>query len=563
MSTKKIRTSGRASFSEAGRDVLAFHLHRYLAHWLAKANLDHIWITVGFEHSTVPSVTIDVGRKNSQKSDAPWNFDDLAQSYHRGGHKLHVEHADGPADQVLEAIGLTEESSDGLRALIGFAVVPTADRLEQGLLAELEVHASEAIRAARRNGVRLFFDECDERDMKGVLYAVLDRLPDWSGSDVAAAVVLSQSLDAMDVERAREADFYVMAERLFVDEAAEQPTRLVGMNIDTRDDVRTVIDAAIERLQANPDERLVRFVRRGEEYVDVDGAPAVSIGTVSGRPQDATSFAVPLLVGHDDETELLGFLCLAFTGARGIPQSVESTLGQLTDELASLLRHSPLYTLSASKLRLVRLVRSACEARVASSGPVEERRAALVADVVEIVGEQTEVPAFSVGFIDRRDGRRHLNYLTSYGWSDFDSIELLVDVEASGHADSGISALAARMKRSVILAGGRGEGDHQEFKNFLWVHEESGTITDARAPGPEVEVEPGWTRLGEYYKPAREGAYATVAHPIKFHGEPLGVVALEVDRQTNWYWWTGYSGQLLWELVASELAFAFWVFDHT
>jgi hypothetical protein len=555
MGSATIRTFGAPRVTTAGRDVLAFHLHRYLAHWLAKTERDRIWVTCGFAHSTVPFPTIEVGRRSTTDADVPWTFEDLAHSYHHGGTRLHIEHPD--EDHTLEAIPLVEESTDGVRVLIGFAVVEGED-LEASALAELEVHASEAIRAARRNDLRLFFDETDERDMKALLYATLDRVPEWTGCDVAAAVVLSNSLEAMALDRATEADFYVMAERLFVEADDELPTRLVGMTIDTRDDVRTVVDAAIERLQRDPEDRLQRYVRTAEGYIDADGDAAVSIGVAEPRPKDASSIIAPLVVEEDDEQELLGFLCLAFSGARGAPRSVDESIASLTERLAYTLRHSPLYTLSASKLRLIRGIRAMCEAQVARDAPAAERREAIVSGAVALAREHTEVPAFSVGWIRRENDVRHLVYEASYGWTDFQQIELVVDVEPDERVDSGVSALSVRLNRPLVLAGGQ-QTKQREFKNFLWVHEETGRIVDTRAPGGDVvEKESGWTRLGEYYKPARQGAYATVAHPITFDGHPLGVVAIEVDRDTDWYWWTGYGGQLLWELVASELAFAFW-----
>ncbi|MFW6058048.1 MAG: hypothetical protein ACOC9W_04250, partial [Persicimonas sp.] len=60
------------------------------------------------------------------------------------------------------------------------------------------------------------------------------------------------------------------------------------------------------------------------------------------------------------------------------------------------------------------------------------------------------------------------------------------------------------------------------------------------------------------YKPARSSAYATLAYPISFNGDPLGVITVEVERETNWLWWTGFGAQLFWELLANELAYAFY-----
>ena len=549
--TERIRTVGRAEFG-AGIDVLAFHLHRYLAHWLAKSGTQRVWVTVGFEHSTVPSVTIEVSRTHSSAAEVAWTFDDLTHGYRQGTQRVSGR---------FFSVPLTEESTDQVTTVIGYVVVESEADLDPAACAELQVHAGEAVRAARRNGIRLFLDETDEQDMKALVYAAFDRLPEWVGCDVAAALVLSNSLEAMSLDRAHESEFYVMAERLFVDpENGIEPPRLVGMYIDTRDDVRTVVDATIAHQQRNPALRCHRFRRTDAGYVDGNGEPAVSIGIVSDRPDDATSIIAPLLVEDGDDTELLGFLCLAFSGTAPMPRSAHELVVELAHDLARVLRYSPLFTLSASRLRLLRTIRKACERHVARQGvePQMATPSALVADIVEIVQRETEVPAFSIGYIERRKGRRHVVYPASYGWTQFQAIDLLVDVDPLEPVDSGVSALAVRLGRPLVLAGGRQTGDLPEFKNFLWVHEGSGRIVDSRAPGGDVaRPEDGWTKLGEYYKPARTGAYATVAYPITFDGEPLGIVAIEVDRDTNWTWWTGFGGQLLWELVASELAFAF------
>jgi len=113
-----------------------------------------------------------------------------------------------------------------------------------------------------------------------------------------------------------------------------------------------------------------------------------------------------------------------------------------------------------------------------------------------------------------------------------------------------------RLNRPLVLSGGYGSGDAQNFKNALFVHEEWGKVVDVRSPG--VELADDWVALSDYYKPARDAAYATLAYPITFGGAPIGVVSVEVDRHTHWLWWTGFGGHLFWQLVAAELAHAFW-----
>ncbi len=136
-------------------------------------------------------------------------------------------------------------------------------------------------------------------------------------------------------------------------------------------------------------------------------------------------------------------------------------------------------------------------------------------------------------------------------------IVMRVDVPAAQRTDSGVSSLAVRLNRTLVLAGGYGEGDDFGFKNSLFVHEESGRLEDVRR-GKLADVgNEQWVALSDYYKPARQHAYATLAYPITFAGDVLGVLTIEVDKDTDWLWWTGFGGHLFWQLFASELASVF------
>ena len=528
---------GEPTLSTQGNDVLAFHLHRYLRHWFDGTDAASVAVCVGHADSSVPCTCITVERETTSRTGDLGPFAELLDQYQKTG-------------EVPRAVAVTEPMDDAPDEVIAFARVDA--ELDHDARQDLRAHLGEAIRAARRNSVRLWFDESDPSDMKAYLYDLMSHLPEWVGCDVAAAFVLADSLEAMTIEHAGNANFFVAAERLFAQDSSL--TRLVGLAVDLRDDIRTTIDAAVELLAADSQHGPITFRRDGNHYVDPDGNEAVSIGVVEGRPHDAQSVVVPLVARWHGEEDLIGFMCLGFRRHAPLTRSARALLEQICDELGHVLRTSPLFSISSSRMRLLREIRAACEQRVRATGPATTRRDALVQDVVDIVRRNTEVPAFSIGYVLREP--RRLRYVASFGWSAFESIDLPVDVAAADRADSGVSALAVRLQQPLALAGGAADG--HEFKNFLWVHEESGRIVDARAPGVRPNVDDGWTELRAYYKPAREGAYATIAHPIDFAGETLGVVALEVDRDTDWTWWGAYGGRLLWELVASELAFALW-----
>jgi len=269
---------------------------------------------------------------------------------------------------------------------------------------------------------------------------------------------------------------------------------------------------------------------------------------------------VPLVSRDESDEELLGFLHLAYRTKPASSASMVEALEILSARLGHFLRHSPLYTLSARKMWIVSKVRAICEKAISEDAGAVERREAIVDRVTGLIEQFAGVPAFAIGHVERNsEGRRVLSYDLSFGWTDFDAIDLLIDVESDAREDSGVSALAARLGRPLVLSGRRAMKDAQSFKNYLFVDEQTGRLVDARSPeGDEALAGQGdWVKLSDYYKPARAEAYASIAVPIQFGGKMLGMVAVEVDRDTRWYWWSGYGGNLFWELIASDLGLAF------
>lgn len=116
--------------------------------------------------------------------------------------------------------------------------------------------------------------------------------------------------------------------------------------------------------------------------------------------------------------------------------------------------------------------------------------------------------------------------------------------------------LSVRMGRPIALSGGSDDEEHKAWKNTTWVHEGRGTLTDERHHDPEDLAGPGWRKLSTYYRRAHEGTYATLAFPILFGKEVLGVIAVEVERRTTWLWWSGIGSQIFWRLLAAEIATA-------
>jgi hypothetical protein len=283
------------------------------------------------------------------------------------------------------------------------------------------------------------------------------------------------------------------------------------------------------------------------------------------RNNEAMYIFVPMLAcDNGGGCELLGFLVLVSRSRRPIAGSTASLFAELGEKLTALLRYSPLYTLNARKLWVLAQTRVALEAAVADA---EHTRAArverLIGEVTSRIVRHVEVPSLAIAYLreeqDEQGGsRRLLRYAHPHGWTRFEQLSLPVDVEPAERLDSGVSSLAVRINRPLVLAGGHGEGENFAFKNYLYVHEDSGVVIDARSPQARgVEDSPEWVRLSDYYKPARATAYATLAFPISFGGRALGVLTVEVERDTNWLWWTGFGARLFWDLFANELAYAF------
>lgn len=532
------KTVGQPDYTRGGCEILAFHLHRFLAAWMAQNRVTDVWVAVGFHGSSLPHALVHVEGTHAAFVQKPWGFQDAHVAWEGGGQWLTVE-GDGSA---MTIVPLTEQAYGGGALTLGYGLV--AAELNSAQLEELRSHATHAIQAARRNAVRLYFDETPLHDIKAFLYGVMEHLPEWTGVDGSSAVILSNSLDAMRLS-SLDANFYVMAERLF----ATSDDRLVGMGLTAG--AGTLLGAALEAQRQVTRRVFHRFTRAEDgswEGVHIKH----DAFHVAGR-DERMLMLVPLVSVEGDEREHLGWLTLSWRRVVELPSSTVECLAVLADRLAAALRHSPLYTMSARKMWILRAVRGACERALLSEGPQDQRRSQLVHDVTEIVRAHAGVPSFSLGHICRVDGRETLRFEVSYGWTNFDAIDLPVHPDSRG--DSGVSTLAVRLRRPLVLAGRHGAAG---FKNYIWVHEATRELADARTPeGAAALASSGWERLSDYYKPAREEAYGTLAHPVIFGDDVLGLLAVEVDRGTPWYWWSGYGGQLFWELMAGDLAFAF------
>ncbi len=556
--SEPIRYAGPPEITEAGRQVFSFHLYRYLSPWLREMGCERVMVTVGFADSQASLGAYRIEATGGYSVTTGWTHRDLEDAWRFGNGRLRWEGQEGAAI-VFEVVAIFDENESDL---LGFAMVRRSDELGPAAFERLAEYASEAIRVARRNSVRLFFDEEKEQPVKSLLYALMDRLPEWTGCDHSAAVLLTHNLDAMTMELAG-GFFNVLAERIyFENQQGEKGDRLVGMAVETGAEKASILHDALERHRSQPGERFLVYERTksksesGEDWRFHGNDKALQgWHGLEDRPPEQGVVLIPLVHQERGESDLLGFLSLAWTMDCQLATSTEALIREVGRELAGVLRRSALYTMSVRKMWVIRKVGDEIENYITASEEGSREIEAAIQRISDLVAEHVDVPSFAIGYLIGEEGKRELRYAHPHGWSHFENLELAVDVDADERVDSGISALAIRLKRPVVLAGGHGTGADQEFKNFLWVDEEAGEIFDTRSGRTSAgEIEGQCIRLRDYYKPARETAYACLAYPILFADTALGVLTVEVEKTTDWLWWTGFGGHLFWEMVTREMA---------
>ncbi|RAL24648.1 hypothetical protein DL240_00110 [Lujinxingia litoralis] len=566
--------SRRFELSREGKEVIAFHLQSFLRPWMQFFGVERVLVCPGFEHSlmrlgaysvSVDACTFDEGLR--------WDFHELLQNWRYGSPRLVWEAPGGGASVQYQMVEVPDRGPSAEGRILGFALVRADMTLPADALRDLKHMTAEALRVYRRNAVRLFFDERSDLAVKAQLYELMSSFAEWLGCDHSASILLSSSPVVVTKEGEGPERFDVLAERIFFEaegSGGDGARRLVGMAIEAGGEP-TLVSETMRRYGEDPAAPYHAFVRPGDDTDEESGqtrsgwrasdAPDRELAewhAIEERPVSRACWMVPMLSNTRGEDELLGYVAFHFLQAQEpTPHAVE-LISEIASQLARVLRHSSMYVLGASKLQIVQEIRRIAEFQLRGNETGEAVINAYIAGVTALVAERVEVPSLAIGYVVDRGGERWLRYAHPCGWTRFDQLEIPIDVAPQARADSGISALAVRLARPVTLSGGHGSGEGLRFKNELRIHEESGRIADARSPAwAGLRQEQGWRRLSEYYKPARKSAYATLAFPVVYAGRALGVLTVEVERTTDWVWWSGLGGQLFWELVAGELAFGF------
>lgn len=555
-----IKYCGGATYTSSGLEVMAFHLHRFLVSWMHQHSVPEMRVALGFEQSQAPTASFHLGTQECHAYEAGWTFEDLVHVYRRGDSRLYVEDPKTHQSQTYVVLPLLDRPVMGGQAqvLLGFVLISDTHALRDAQTQELRHHVFEAVCAARRNSVRLFFDDHKSLDLKHLLYTFMAHLPEWTGVDHSTMLILTSTLETMTIQRTNTPQFNILAERLYVNDSSQ---RLVGMHLETKEDREHVLVRAFKASGEDPEVPYHVFVRHptvASAWRTLDQDDSYDpIHHVEARSDESMYIQVPLRSFDEQDQELLGFLCLAYQQEAVLPSSVGQILLEISEHLSPLLRHSSIYTLSAKKLWILRQVRKKAERGVARSCSLQDT----IEEISTLIQDHVDVPSVAMGYVgpmSEDQPQRVLNFVSPFGWADLSNLRLIVDMPEAQRPDSGVAALAVRLNQPLVLAGGHLQGAKVEFKNSVWVHERSGRLADERSHQDiNFSSEEGWVPLAQYYKPACAQTYATLAYPVVFDDNVLGVIAVEVNKSTNWLWWTGFGGHFFWQLLASELANVF------
>lgn len=559
-------THGAPTFIQEDLEILEVHLHRYLAPFLIEHDLHKVWVVVGFEGSSVGTTCVEVTPSAAKKAvDMDVDFGAVAEAV-RGN---------------LESVSLAKGGAGGRRftAIPAFSVngsrqhpnafvlVEVGERFlgDPKLIGNLSWRTNEAVRAFRNNSVRILFGEQDHPSIKTFLYTLLDRLPDWTGVDHSVALILTGNLEAITLDSMVESEFEIVAERLFFDkhdESGVKRDRLVGLIIPGRGSESGLLGHAFEKVKANPEIGLHIFIPSDDaqgswQVFGESDTTATRFATRVNRPIEAMTIMVPLLSQDEiGREEMLGFLVLNYREPGPISYLTASCMETMARRLGGYLRQSTLFGLSARQLLLLDRVRG--ELVEATQGGKEKPLESYIERVNALIASSTPLPCFAVGHLEDGEDGALIRFAHPHGFTRFGAIALPVELQ-DGVEGSSVASLAVRLNRPVILAGGTSDDDGvTSFNNEVYVNETLERIVDARMLDPqEVGADANWRRLSEYYKPSRDSSYATLATPVALGDKVYGVIAVEVDRQTEWLWWTGFGSQIFFRLLANELAVAF------
>lgn len=544
-------------------EILGVHMHRYLMPLLIDHKLNHLGVLVGFEASHMPAVALRVSNYGSEVLDVHVDYAQVVEKA-RANEELAT-----PITQVVDGKTMTfypilSISEPGREHIHAFVIAEDPKILNADILTvALRTRINEAIRAFRHNSLRIIFDECEGASPKEFLDRILDLIPVWCGADHSASLILSSSLESMVMSGVGPAHFQIVSEKLYC-EPTEEGKKFENLSslefVVTHEGQSGLIGHAFEEVRRTKTVGLNIFIGDPEtdEWFSMGEIQkdAHRLATNSYRPKEKLTVLLPLLCTNEvGEQELLGFLSIDFFETMPLASLTSRVLETLATRLGTYLHRSSFFSLSAQQLWLLECVREeqVAVSRLYKNAGENSRELAIQAfihNVNHLVAQSTQIPCFAVGYRTiGNQGEDILRFTSPHGFTIFEDIDL--PIYSDTPTQSSLSALAIRLNRVITLTGGELKDGHTAFQSDIYVNESKGTLCDSRL---ENEMDDTWTKLSEYYKPSREGSYAALCYPIHMKDEAVGVIAVEVDRDTNWVWWTGFGSYLFYRLLANELA---------
>ncbi len=549
-------------WSDSITEILGVHMHRYLMPLLMDHKISHLGVVVGFEVSNMPAVAIRVSTYGAEVWTLHVDYAALVAEAR--------EHEDLAAPLTHEIDGKTlifypilSISEPGREHIHAFVVSEDAKIFNAEILTvALRTRNNEAIRAFRHNSLRIVFDECENSSPREFLDKILDLIPIWCGSDHSACLMLSSSLESMVMSGVGPAHFQIVNEKLYCGpkDSDKHYENLSSLEFVVQHGENSgLIGHAFEEVRRTKAVGLNIFIGDdSDEWFSMGEIQknAHRVATHSYRPKEKLTVLLPLLCANEvGDQELLGFLSINFFEPMPLSSLTSRVLETLATRLGTYLHRSSFFSLSAQQLWLLECVREnqVAVSRLFKNAGNKQSDAAIQSFIKEVnglVAQSTHIPCFAIGYraVDK-NGNDILRFTDPHGFTIFNDIDL--PIYAENPEESSLSSLAVRLNRVITLTGGELKNGHTAFQNEIYVNETKGILADGRL---EDRLGSDWRKLSDYYKPSREGSYAAMCYPIRMKDEVVGVIALEVDRDTNWIWWTGFGSYLFYRLLSNELA---------
>lgn len=549
-------------WTDSVTEILGVHLHRYLMPLLMDHKISHLGVMVGFEASHMPAVSVRVSTYGAETINVHADYATLVKQA-RANEELATpmsREVDGKTITFYPVLSISEPGREHIHA---FVMSENSRLFEADIFTvALRTRINEAIRAFRHNSLRIVFDECEGATPKEFLDRILDLIPVWCGSDHSACLILSSSLESMVMSGVGPAHFQIVNEKLYCgpEDESKHYENLSSLEFRvTHGENSGLIGHAFEEVRRTRNVGLNIFIADSEDEWFSMGEiqkSAHRVATHSYRPNENVTVLLPLLCANEvGQQELLGFLSINFFETMPLASLTSRVLETLATRLGTYLHRSSFFSLSAQQLWLLECVREeqVSVSRLCKKAGDNQGDFALttfIKNINHLVAQATQIPCFGIGYrTQNENGDDILRFTDPHGFTIFNNIDL--PIYPDDPTQSSLSTLAIRLNRVITLAGGEVKDGHTAFQSEIYVNESQGVLADKRL---EESLGSNWRKLSEYYKPSREGSYAAICYPIRMKDEVVGVIAVEVDRDTNWVWWNGFGSYLFYRLLANELA---------